>query len=70
MPLNYVRAMNGDLLVPDVDAGRYCLRCGVAIFVTDAAHLCKDILIRMKEESQRLWQEWAREMYEYGGEGA
>ena len=70
-----VIAMNGTMLVPDVDAGRYCLRCGEAVHgkADKQPHLCADIVSRARHaevaERDRTWAAYARELVVLGGEG-
>ena len=70
--LPWTRAMDGTILDPATDAGRYCLRCGAGIHVTDPEHLCKDIKGRLNAERagtrDALWDEYARELTVLGGE--
>jgi hypothetical protein len=64
--------MNGELLIPEIDAAQYCLRCGVSVHTTDPSHLCSDIASRLRHEESSardaMWSEYARELVVHGGE--
>lgn len=57
-----------DILVPSVDAAKFCIRCGEPTHPTDAPHLCDDIVAGIKEDTDQGWREYSRFIVVYGGE--
>lgn len=62
--------INGVVIIPSIDYGRHCVRCGAGVHgrYESQPHLCKDVTARLREAEAQAWAEYAREMVVHGGE--
>jgi hypothetical protein len=70
--MDFIRAANGDIIIPSIDYGRHCVRCGDRVYrYADfgGAHLCKDIVARLRDANDADFADYARSLVVYGGEG-
>lgn len=67
--------INGTIIIPSIDAGRYCVRCGVDVHgpADRNPHICKDVAARYRDYVNTVnaadFTAYARSIVVYGGEG-
>lgn len=68
-----IRTKDNRVLIPEIDFGRHCVRCGAEAHPTDAPHLCPDVEAGwnafLAEERERAFREHAAMLLVLGGEG-